>query len=163
MGSSWTRDWTHVPCISRRILYHWTTMEVLWFIFGLHLSASHFLSFHFQSLWVIHFQSISCTEWLSFAYCFCCAYACMCACVWFVCHLFWYLPLKPGVDPGFVGPKAYKIWKNFFKKRKVMEENNQASNFSFFLFFFFLRIRKWVTTKCRKCLYKREISKLKFH
>ena len=29
--SSLTRDRTHVPCIARRILYHWTTREVLWF------------------------------------------------------------------------------------------------------------------------------------
>ena len=27
-GSSQTRDWTHVPCISRWILNHWTTREV---------------------------------------------------------------------------------------------------------------------------------------
>ena len=26
--SSLTRDWTHVPCIGRRILKHWTTSEV---------------------------------------------------------------------------------------------------------------------------------------
>ena len=26
--SSWTRDWTHVSCIGRRILNHWTTREV---------------------------------------------------------------------------------------------------------------------------------------
>ena len=84
---------------------------------------------------------------------------CICACVCFLCYLFWYPSLKPGVDPGFVGPKGYKIWETFFKKRKVMEENNQASNF----LSFFLRIRKWVTTKCRKCLYKREILHLKFH
>ena len=29
VGSSWTRDWTHVLCISRRISNHWTTREVL--------------------------------------------------------------------------------------------------------------------------------------
>ena len=28
VGSSWTRDGTHVPCIGRRILIHWTTREV---------------------------------------------------------------------------------------------------------------------------------------
>ena len=27
--SSWTRDWTYVPCIGRQILNHWTTREVL--------------------------------------------------------------------------------------------------------------------------------------
>ena len=29
VGSSQIRDWTHVPCIARRILDHWTTWEVL--------------------------------------------------------------------------------------------------------------------------------------
>ena len=28
VGSSWIRDWTHVPCIGRQILSHWTTREV---------------------------------------------------------------------------------------------------------------------------------------
>ena len=27
MGSSWTHDQTHVPCIGRQILFHWTTKE----------------------------------------------------------------------------------------------------------------------------------------
>ena len=27
MESSWTRNWTHVPCIGRQILNHWTTRE----------------------------------------------------------------------------------------------------------------------------------------
>ena len=31
--SSQTRDRTCVPCISRRILYHWTTREVQRFVF----------------------------------------------------------------------------------------------------------------------------------
>ena len=31
--SSWTRDRTHVPCIGRQILNHWTTREVLLKIF----------------------------------------------------------------------------------------------------------------------------------
>ena len=29
MGSSWTRDWTRVPCTARWILNHWTTREVV--------------------------------------------------------------------------------------------------------------------------------------
>ena len=29
VGSSWTRDWTHVPCIGRWVPIHWTTREVL--------------------------------------------------------------------------------------------------------------------------------------
>ena len=28
MESSWTRDWTHVSCIGRQILNHWTTRQV---------------------------------------------------------------------------------------------------------------------------------------
>ena len=28
MGSSWTRDWTHVLCVGRQILNHWTTREI---------------------------------------------------------------------------------------------------------------------------------------
>ena len=28
VGSSWTMGQTHVPCIGRQILYHWTTTEV---------------------------------------------------------------------------------------------------------------------------------------
>ena len=28
MGSSWTRGQTHVPCVGRHILNHWTTREV---------------------------------------------------------------------------------------------------------------------------------------
>ena len=31
--SSWTRGWTHVPCTGRQILNHWTTMEVLVWLF----------------------------------------------------------------------------------------------------------------------------------
>ena len=33
MESSWTRDWTCVPCIVSQILNHWTTWKVLNFIF----------------------------------------------------------------------------------------------------------------------------------
>ena len=45
VGSSWTRDRTHVPCIGRWILTHWATREILYF------STS--LSFHLVfSLWV---------------------------------------------------------------------------------------------------------------
>ena len=29
VGSSWTRDLTGVPCVSRQTLNHWTTREVL--------------------------------------------------------------------------------------------------------------------------------------
>ena len=29
VGSSWTWDEVHVPCIGRQILYHWITREVL--------------------------------------------------------------------------------------------------------------------------------------
>ena len=37
VGSSWTRDGTHVPCIGRWILNHWTTREVLLFPFLTHM------------------------------------------------------------------------------------------------------------------------------
>ena len=33
VGSSWTRDRTHVPCTGRRILNHWTNREVQHFHF----------------------------------------------------------------------------------------------------------------------------------
>ena len=33
MGSSQTRDQTHVPCITRWILNHWTTREIPWLCF----------------------------------------------------------------------------------------------------------------------------------
>ena len=26
-GSSWSRDWSHVSCIGRQVLYHWSTRE----------------------------------------------------------------------------------------------------------------------------------------
>ena len=26
-GSSWPRDWTHISCVGRQILYHWATLE----------------------------------------------------------------------------------------------------------------------------------------
>ena len=29
-GSSWPRDWTHISCIGRRILYHWAIRKVHW-------------------------------------------------------------------------------------------------------------------------------------
>ena len=32
MGSSWTRDGTHVPCIGSQVLNHWTTGEVPGFV-----------------------------------------------------------------------------------------------------------------------------------
>ena len=28
-ASSWLRDWTHISCIERQILYHWATREAL--------------------------------------------------------------------------------------------------------------------------------------
>ena len=37
-GSSWLRDWTHVPCdscIGRQILYHWATWEALPTLYGI--------------------------------------------------------------------------------------------------------------------------------
>ena len=40
--SSWPRDRTHVPCIGRRILNHWTTREVLQIVLG--MEADSFLT-----------------------------------------------------------------------------------------------------------------------
>ena len=34
VGSSWTRDQTHVPCIGKQILYYWATREV-WKLFSI--------------------------------------------------------------------------------------------------------------------------------
>ena len=38
VGSSHTRDQTHVPCIGRQIPNHWTTREAQIWLFGLSLS-----------------------------------------------------------------------------------------------------------------------------
>ena len=52
--SSLSRDWTHAPCIGRRILNHWTTREVLRMAFfyqspvGISLS----FSYHSSCLWL---------------------------------------------------------------------------------------------------------------
>ena len=54
--TSWTRDWTHVPCIGRRILIHFTTREVLSHYF---FSPSLLLwlhSIHCFSLWCTYFH-----------------------------------------------------------------------------------------------------------
>ena len=32
-GIFWTKDWTHIPCIARQILNHWTIRETLNFYF----------------------------------------------------------------------------------------------------------------------------------
>ena len=44
--SSWTRDWTHVPCIGRRILNHCTTRETLFLFLLLVLLVSDPKSHH---------------------------------------------------------------------------------------------------------------------
>ena len=33
VGSSWTRDWTHVSCIGRWVLCHWATWKVCYLLF----------------------------------------------------------------------------------------------------------------------------------
>ena len=43
--SSQTRDWTHVPCICRWILYHWATQEAPLLIF-LNIHSEQFGSIH---------------------------------------------------------------------------------------------------------------------
>ena len=39
VGSSWTRDWTHVPCVGRWIPVHCTTWEVLESSFRKHIKS----------------------------------------------------------------------------------------------------------------------------
>ena len=47
MGSSWTRDWTPVPCIGRRVLNHWNSREKRLLF--------HFLSANYHPLnWFLH-------------------------------------------------------------------------------------------------------------
>ena len=37
--SSWPRDWTHVSCISRWLLYHWATKEALYLLSTLYIGC----------------------------------------------------------------------------------------------------------------------------
>ena len=50
VGSSWTRDRTHVPCIGRRILIHWATREAQspWFYLQSHFLSGFFFFFCLQ-------------------------------------------------------------------------------------------------------------------
>ena len=67
MESSWTRDWTHVPCIGRCILIHFTTREVLSHYFFSHSLLLWFHSIHCSSLWCTLFPLLS--IFLSFSFC----------------------------------------------------------------------------------------------
>ena len=62
MGSSWTRDQTHVPCIGRWILNHWTMREVSrgWYYYHFGCSAWHSVSYckHIK-LWLPVGRSVS--------------------------------------------------------------------------------------------------------
>ena len=53
VGSSCTRDWTHVPWIGRQILYHWTTREVPCWLFKCTICGDLFLLF-----WLVTFVFI---------------------------------------------------------------------------------------------------------
>ena len=61
VGSSWTRDGAHVPCIGRLISNHWTTREVppgLIFKFFLNFTYLIFFTFFFFSLRI--FTPVAC-------------------------------------------------------------------------------------------------------
>ena len=47
-GSSWPRDWTHISCISRQIVYHWATWEAHLTITEIQ-NKTKYISFHLQS------------------------------------------------------------------------------------------------------------------
>ena len=50
-GSSWPRDWTHIFCIGRWILYHWATREVpSWWLGKYKLNNELFLFLLWDSL-----------------------------------------------------------------------------------------------------------------
>ena len=39
-GSSWPRDWTHVSCVGRQVLYHWATRKALHVAYCTHVAIS---------------------------------------------------------------------------------------------------------------------------
>ena len=59
-GSSWPRDWTHIPCIGRWILYYWATWEAP-FTYSIYQQ----LSFSFILLRVCP-QQYHLTSWIVF-------------------------------------------------------------------------------------------------
>ena len=66
MESSWTRDWTHVACIGRCILNHWTTREVLK-VPSLYQEVRNVLLFECEWIGLAKILPVSCTEFLSFS------------------------------------------------------------------------------------------------
>ena len=54
VGSSWTREGTHVSCIGRWILNHWTTREVPSPPFLQHTTVSHTRKFPFVVVVVVY-------------------------------------------------------------------------------------------------------------
>ena len=50
MESPWTRDRTHVSCIGREILNHWTTREVLLAIFNQTILSQNYKEVSFKLL-----------------------------------------------------------------------------------------------------------------
>ena len=51
-GSSQPKDWTHVSCIGRWILYHWATREVIWYPFPWQITCSTMLCFLVSVFWL---------------------------------------------------------------------------------------------------------------
>ena len=51
-GSSWTKDWTHVSCIGRQILYHWVSREALFSLLILGKAFEKFLMWGYILLWL---------------------------------------------------------------------------------------------------------------
>ena len=67
-GSSWKRDQTHVSCIGRQILYHWTTWEVpYYFTLGGRRGKRGSTTLILGVQWKIYIQKISQPNW---GYCF---------------------------------------------------------------------------------------------
>ena len=54
-GSSQPRDWTHVSCIDKWVLYHWATWEVLSFITCIQSAINFYQlkqNFHINNSWI---------------------------------------------------------------------------------------------------------------
>ena len=64
--SSWTRVQTHIPCISRQVLNHWTTRKVLSCITSSHVGNFSKLNSHTTTTWKesVHWKRPWCGEGL---------------------------------------------------------------------------------------------------
>ena len=67
-GSSWPRDWTHVPCIGKQILYHWATREVQLYIHSHTIYVQTYTIYIFLIFFIYsqNFLVISKQMWLKF-------------------------------------------------------------------------------------------------